>query len=88
MRPDRLGFRPAQTRLFIHRIRYKREREYIICYSTNETETVREAKRMSETGNHLIHDVKSRRKRQAVYEDGRVSVCSGQQMETVEGYPG
>jgi len=53
MRPDRLGFMPAQIRVFIHRIRYKREREYIICYSTNETETVREAKRMSETGNHL-----------------------------------
>jgi len=54
MRPDRLGFRPAQIRVFIHGIRYKREREYIICYHTNEAGTVREAKRPSETGNHLI----------------------------------
>jgi len=54
MRPDRLGFMPAQIRVYIHRTEHKREREYIICYSTNEAETVREAKRMSDTGNHLI----------------------------------
>jgi len=53
MRPDRLGFMPAPIRVFIHRIRYKRDREYIIYYSTNEKETVREAQRTSKTGNHL-----------------------------------